>query len=348
MCVERVDVFSQFLFDEYIKSYLQIEQRWYTRERDTPEVDNKYSYGRAFQFNKDIRKLGVSSEGKTFLDQFRLLITEIGNAMGYVRMVRSAGMNYCSNAIKFVPDLNTNQFCFEPHVGTGTPVSEEEEGETKEAGPEDEAGSRDKVIHGAHLSSDTIAAARNLDAVISNLSKNFSENNDYFKILVKVFQEVMVNETKEKEQRHLANFYQIIPALTINFVETSVQAKDLMYKNSRRKESYFSDDGFAIGLAYILAILNQGEKLDALHWFDEVAQKYALDEQKFQEKHQEREARKKEQASRRLKETTAELIDDEEEVHTLQLTAKRIEQHRREFDLLNWSLNGARIFFKHE
>ena len=30
---------------------------------------------------------------------------EIGNALGYVRMVRSGGLQYCSNAIKFVPDL---------------------------------------------------------------------------------------------------------------------------------------------------------------------------------------------------------------------------------------------------
>jgi WASH complex subunit 7 len=50
----------------------------------------------AFQFNKAIRKLGVDPQnGRTFLDQFRILITEIGNALGYVRMVRSAGMHYC-------------------------------------------------------------------------------------------------------------------------------------------------------------------------------------------------------------------------------------------------------------
>ncbi|OQS07693.1 hypothetical protein THRCLA_20085, partial [Thraustotheca clavata] len=59
----------------------------------------------------------------------------------------------------------------------------------------------------------------------------------------------------------------------------------------------------------------------------------------------ERDARKQ-KLLQKQKETTAELIDDEEEVHALQLTAKRIELHRREFDLLNWSLNGARIFFK--
>ena len=315
--LKKFDIFSQFLFDEYIKSYLQKEKRWYKKHKE--ERDNMYDFSRAFQFNKDIRKLGVSDTGKTFLDQFRILVTEIGNALGYVRMVRSAGMNYCFNAIKFVPDLNTTEFHFEPYVGSGN-----------------------EELEGADLSSESVQAARQLDGVLSNLSKNFSENNDYFKILVKVFEDVMKNE----EQKHLANFYQILPALTINFVENSVQAKDQMYKNSRRKEAYFSDDGFAIGIAYFLAILNQSEDFDALHWFDQVVFKYAADEEALKSKENERQERKKEQATRKLKETTAELIDDEEEVHTLQLTAKRIEQNRREFDLLNWSVNGARIFFK--
>ena len=28
-----------------------------------------------------------------------------GNAMGYIRMVRSGGLHCCSNAIRFIPDL---------------------------------------------------------------------------------------------------------------------------------------------------------------------------------------------------------------------------------------------------
>lgn len=329
---KKFDIFSQFLFDEYIKSYLQREKRWYKKHRDDKEVDNKYPFDRAFQFNKDIRKLGVSDSGKTFLDQYRMLITEIGNALGYVRMVRSAGMNYCSNAIKFVPDLNRTHFKFEVYAGTG--AAEEKNVESGQV-------TQDKVL-GANLSRETVEAARNLDSVISTLAKNFSENNDYFKVLVKVFHDV----TASDEQKHLVNFYMIIPALTVNYVETTVQAKDLMYKNTRRRESYFSDDGFAIGVAYILAILDQGEQFDALHWFEEVVRKYQAEEEAYNEKQLEREARKREQASRKQKETTAELIDDEEEVHTLQLNAKRIELNRREFDLLDWSLNGARIFFK--
>ncbi|KAG2955725.1 hypothetical protein PC119_g27871, partial [Phytophthora cactorum] len=65
------------------------------------------------------------------------------------------------------------------------------------------------------------------------------------------------------------------------------------------------------------------------------------EEEAYNEKQAEREARKREQATKKQKETTAELIDDEEEVHTLQLPAKRIELNRREFDLLDWSLNDS-------
>ena len=80
---------------------------------------------------------GVTEDGRTYLDQFRQLVTEIGNALGYVRMVwgtrsggdyicfcfnsfifwlslihkntnqvRSGILNTVSSAIKFVPDLS--------------------------------------------------------------------------------------------------------------------------------------------------------------------------------------------------------------------------------------------------
>ncbi|RHZ12029.1 hypothetical protein DYB37_005167 [Aphanomyces astaci] len=244
---KKFDIFSQFLFDDYIKSFLKREVRWY-KSHKTETQDHKYPFQRAFDFNK-------------------------GTSM----------------------------------------VSPE-------------------------LSNETAVAAKNVDAVVANLSRNFSENNDYFHVLVQVFQQVVAS------QKHLGLFYQIVPALTINFIETSVQAKDLMYKNTRRRESYFTDDGFAIGIAYLLAILNQGQAFDSLHWFEEVERKFEADEAAFIVKQGERDARKHAMADK--KETAADLIEDEEEVHTLQLTAKRIELHRHEFDLLNWSLNGARIFFK--
>ena len=49
---------------------------------------SRYPVERAEQFNRGIRKLGTTADGSSYLDQFRKLITEIGSALGYVRMVR--------------------------------------------------------------------------------------------------------------------------------------------------------------------------------------------------------------------------------------------------------------------
>ena len=56
-------------------------------------------------------------------------------------------------------------------------------------------------------------------------------------------------------QSPLSNFHMIVPGLTINFVETIRASKDRMVKTARGKEAYFTDDGFALGVAYVLAIL---------------------------------------------------------------------------------------------
>lgn len=38
--------------------------------------------------------------------QLWMLLLITGNAMGYIRMIRSGGLHCCSNAIRFVPDLD--------------------------------------------------------------------------------------------------------------------------------------------------------------------------------------------------------------------------------------------------
>jgi len=55
-----------------------------------------------------------------FSDSFGLLI---GNAMGYIRMIRSGGLHCCSNAIRFVPDLE-DIVSFEELVTPGGPPEE--------------------------------------------------------------------------------------------------------------------------------------------------------------------------------------------------------------------------------
>merc|ERR1719342_1230895 len=101
---KKIVIFSQFLYDEHIKSRLSKDVKYFKENKKS--LDQKYPLDRAVKFNRGIRKLGLMPDGvSTYLDQFRLLITHIGNAMGFVRMVRSGGLKQASQSIRFVPDI---------------------------------------------------------------------------------------------------------------------------------------------------------------------------------------------------------------------------------------------------
>ena len=97
----KLHLFSQFLYDEQVKSRLLKEVLFFKEQQS----NTKYPYDRADRFARGMRKLGIKEDGSTYLDQFRVLITHTGNALGYVRLIRSGGLRYFSNAVSFVPNL---------------------------------------------------------------------------------------------------------------------------------------------------------------------------------------------------------------------------------------------------
>ncbi|CAB3987009.1 WASH complex subunit 4-like, partial [Paramuricea clavata] len=284
-------IFSQFLYDEHIKGRVLKDIRYFKEIRE--ETGQKYPFERAEKFNKGIRKLGLTPDSLSYLDQFRELITQVGNAMGYIRMVRSGGLHCVSNAIRFVPDL-------------------------------EDIISFDELVKDEGLSDETQEAAKNLDAAISNMAKNFAEGTDYFKLLVDVF----VPQFRDAKNMHLRNFYIIVPPLTLNFVEYSMSRKEKMTKKNKEGAA-FTDDGFAMGVAYILKLLNQYKEFDSLHWFQSVDQKYQTDMRKVQSQSLDGKGGR-----------------DEKLQQTLSLTQKRLSAFQREFELLYYSLSSARVFFR--
>lgn len=88
------------MYDEFIQSRLKKEHKYYKKEREN--LHNLYPYARAEEIARGIRRLGTT-KGVTYLDKFRQLITHVGNALGYVRMIRSASLKDNSNLLKYIP-----------------------------------------------------------------------------------------------------------------------------------------------------------------------------------------------------------------------------------------------------
>lgn len=113
----------------------------------------------------------------------------------------------------------------------------------------------------------------------------------------------------------------IIPTMTINFVESIIIAKDKINKN-KADEIYFTDDGFAIGLAYILKVLGQESNYESLNWFRSVNLKLLEEQEKL---------------------ANAEANDETSKMQ--QISRRKISTYKQEFQLLDFAFNSARIFF---
>lgn len=286
----KLHTFSQFLFDEHIKSRLMRDLRFIRSQKE--KSGTPYTYERAEKFQKGLRKLGMTPDGLSYLDQFRQLMTQIGNALGYVRLIRSGGLHASSNATSFLPELSSSS-----------------------------STTLDSMCRELGLAPSTRAAAKRLDDDIANLVRNFTEGIHYFKLLVDVFAPAFRDTGS---YHHLQQFYAIVPPLTLSFVDSALSNKEKLFKKNNTGAA-FTDDGFAVGLAYINALLDQSDQLDGLQWFKTVDQYFAAE---------------KSTAAGRAE------LEDEKLQQTRALTMKRLDERRAEFQLFYYSFSGARVFFK--
>lgn len=346
---KKLYIFSQFLFDDHIKSRLLKDIRFY-KDEALKSLDNKFPLKSAKKFIKDIKKLGVNPQtGLSYLDQFRVLITEIGNALGYVRMIRAGGLRYINDAIQFVPmncfpdveEKEKTENTTPENADSANPPTDVTNNTTEEK-KEDDANNI-SVLCKDVFSEETMNAANNLHKVVLNMAKiSQSQQSDYFKTLETVFK----NEMMKEQNNHLRNFYIIIPALTLSFVEAMLISKDKMIRSG--KEASFTDDGFALGIAFILKVLGQNDKFDSLHWFESVAMTFKQEYEDTKRTMSELSQKKNEGGkNKKISEKEREkMMQNDDELQTMNLTLNRILSYKREFELLFFSFSGARVFFR--
>ena len=245
--IKKFSIFSEFLFDDIINSNLLREQRLYHKNKD--KLNGQYPYERAEKLSKDIKKLGtIGKSNQTFLDKFRQLITQIGNALGIVRMIRNASLKDNSNLIKFIPKI-IEDIKFED------------------------------LSNELGIKGETYEACKMFDTSVRHLFQQEEDATDYLRILVKNFEGVFEGENCA----HLKLFHFIIPSLSLNFIEHVIRGKDRIFKRNN-KDAFISDDGFALGIAYLLKILSQQLGFESLNWFTHMQEKFARDIEYLQQR----------------------------------------------------------------
>jgi len=194
--------------------------------------------------SKKIQRLGITKSGLNYLDKFRQLITQIGNALGYVRMIRGASLKDNSNLIKYIPTF-IESIKFEAVAG-------------------------DLGIQG-----ETLESIKLFDMCIKNLFKQADEAGDYLRLIVKNFEGL----NKQDNTKHLKLFYLLIPPLTMSYIDHLQRGNERIQSKNKNIGGFIFDDGFVMGIAYVLKILNQVEKFNSLNWFESQLSKLKLDMQ---------------------------------------------------------------------
>lgn len=103
------------------------------------------------------------------------------------------------------------------------------------------------------------------------------------------------------------------------------------------------DDGFVVGLAYILRLLNQIGDFNSLHWFGTVLAYSKTERRRIQDTLKELHNAK---TTNKKKLSPLEKEENEKLQQTLLLSERRLNDSQTEFNLLYNNLCSAKIFFR--
>lgn len=281
-----------------------------------------YPYDRGVAFSQEIASHGV--EGVvSILDRCKFLITCMGNVLGLTRLVRTGQMYAHNQTMQYATSIPS----------TFGAVIEEDISSYKHSS--DEHGNK-------QLSFDV---------------KNFNRTThcqDFLQSSVDALRQM----TSKSDHSHLDAFHIIFPALSLAWLDNSLRAKEMLVKKFKTFDSYYTDDGFAMGSAFLFTVLRQNEKLDGLNWFESFRIKFAMDRKDLLDKANEVSSialsdnktksffafGSKGDEKEKVDITTSTDIDNA--LTRLRVTAKRLEMRKREMEMLHNSLHGARLFFK--
>ena len=291
------------IFDDYILSMLKDEKIFWDNNKGT--IKYNYPLERAMALRQKILNLDENKKNN-YISKSIQIITQIGNAVALVRCIRTALMDYNSQNVNLLTSYNIDDF-----NNLVQQISLQIDS--------------DPVNANTHISPNMLNNTQNslndtnkifCDTI--NALKQTGENElNYLEVLVSAFGG---NLTPEKLP-DIDLFAFLLPPLTITFIDTAINARDnLSKKNKTEENAYFSDDGFMMGVCYILKLFCADKKFESLSWFPSVIQYY--NEKKNQRK-----------------------SDKSSASGVLTLNERQITSYKEQFELQYFTYTSAAILF---
>lgn len=131
----------------------------------------------------------------------------------------------------------------------------------------------ENVANDLAIGGETLEAVKMFDAAVSLMQQQGEDANDYMRKMV------ATNEGFADDNDNVAplkNFYTLIPAITTCQVNHVVEGRHKL-RNTNNKQAFISDDGFALGIAFLLKVFGIEEKYKGLNWIDSIQSKLEED-----------------------------------------------------------------------
>ncbi|XP_019055712.1 PREDICTED: WASH complex subunit SWIP-like isoform X2 [Nelumbo nucifera] len=220
---------SELLQDNFASSFLVKEFRFWKHEEGSIR-NNPFIQGD--QHNLTMGKLFFEDHELRYLEQLRYIISEMGNVLGLLRILKAGCSRHVCNISRFIHGSNNSKSFREISEKLG-------------------------------FMDETVTAGRIVDVTLESKYR-IKDHLNCFSSLFTVFSK----EIQSSKNIPFKDFHLIVPALVISLVDSRANCKDKLLRRSRdRGNQIVMDDGFIMGVAFLLKVTMQEKSFDQMYWF---------------------------------------------------------------------------------
>jgi WASH complex subunit 7 len=246
---KTVRVLLEILFDDYILSLIKDEKAFWETNKAT--IKYNYPLKRAADLRQKILNLDENKKNN-FITKSIQCITQIGNAVALVRCVRTALMVYNSENENLLTSYKINDFTLQV------------ESKPKNANSHITSSMIGNILNSFYDSN------KRFGKEINSLKQSGENELNYLEVLVKSF----CGSFSPEKIPDIDLFAFLLPPLILTFNDTAIKSRDNLQKNESGENSYFSNDGFMIGVCFLLKIFDVDKQFESLNWFQSVIAEY--------------------------------------------------------------------------